>query len=104
MKGLLLTAIISLTGTGAIAEEKQYWLSILFSTPAQRAPHEHPSFPMRKKASLDDCLKSRAHTQNWLEVQAINTGTLVKAFCVEITIRGYEEAFAEFSRMIGDPA
>lgn len=77
-------------------------LIVLFSTPENPQPHEEHGFGPRPAASLEQCLKWRSATQDYLD-EHVDSHVFVHAACVEFEARGYEEAEEALIRKSGIP-
>ena len=82
---------------------KMFLLMVLFSTPAEPAPHEIPGFGPRKAASMEQCLNRRSTLETYIEANKASS-TKFKVFCVELEAKGYDDALASFKSELGDPA
>lgn len=79
---------------------KWFILMVLFSTPADRAPHHHPDFGPLKFDTMADCLLRRSFAQKYFRESA-QEGVMFSVFCVEFRALGYDEAKDAFARKIG---
>ena len=80
---------------------KMFLLMVLFSTPAKPAPHELPGFHPRPAETMEQCLQRRANLQRYIEDNK-HSKVKFKAFCVEFSANGYDEALDSFKREIGE--
>jgi hypothetical protein len=82
---------------------KLIMLMVLFSTPAEPAPHPAYGFAPRPMEDMGKCLQYRSRLQAYLEANTPG-GTRFTAFCVEFHAQGYDEALDAFKRGLGAPS
>ncbi len=83
---------------------KMILLMVLFSTPADPAPHQFDGFGPRVMESMEQCLARRSTLQAYITDKRPSEDIKFKALCVEFEARGYDEAVSAFKRELGKPA
>jgi|GEM_PF-3877206 len=76
-------------------------LMVLFSTPAEPAPHTAHGFGPRPMRSVEHCLERRSYAQKYIE-GIVSDGTVFSVFCVTFEAHGYEDARDALARRVGD--
>ena len=81
---------------------KMFLLMVLFSNPAEPAPHDSPGYKPRQQPTMERCLERRSSLQNYFDKYSA-PDIEISVFCIEFQALGYDEAVDAFNRSLGNP-